>query len=154
LCCADIEEKRVKSVQLIFPSNVFFGIVIYQLCRLDPLFSKKLGGLTLGCCGDLDMVNITGFTDQQIKAGFRKTSEAFQSFSTPQVINLIVAESINLHKQAIGFSEALYGNDCYQINSMTHKKGWSRQPNGLFHDPFFSQKIGGVIAMFKKNHTL
>jgi hypothetical protein len=107
-----------------------------------------LQNLTLGIFGDLGVSDITGLDKGQIKSAFRKAAKGFQAPTTHQLINLIVAESLNPRKNAIDFCEALYGTEFFTA------KGWSRYSDGLFSHIPFSQNTGGVIAIFRNSGEL
>ena len=105
-----------------------------------------LSELTLGCAGDLEMVELTGLAKEQIKQSLLNAAGAFNLEVVPQNINLIVMEADN--KEDIDICDALFGTE-YEITSK-NSHSWSRKDDGLFGKSEFSKKVAGVIAMKRK----
>lgn len=105
-----------------------------------------LCGLTLGCAGDLETVEITGLAKGQIKESLLNAVGAFNWATDTRNINLIVMEAD--HKYDIDICDALFGAECYMLTGKNHS--WCRKPDGLFNDSDFSDKVAGVIAIKRK----
>jgi hypothetical protein len=108
----------------------------------------ELSELTLGYAGDLDIVEITGLSRDQIKQSLLNAVGAFEWEADENNINLIVMEADN--KEDIDICDALFGTEYEVFNSMRGHLGWSRKNDGLFSETDFSKKIAGVIAIKRK----
>lgn len=108
--------------------------------------------LTLYSFEDLEAVNVTGMTKEQVKGALEKAAGAFENNNSDKIINLIVSEIRNDRSQAIDFAEALYGTEysTFQNGKMLNH----RDNDGLFLKEDFAKKIAGVIVLHKKEHRL
>lgn len=106
----------------------------------------SLSELTLGYGGDLEIVEITGQTKEQIKQSLRNAAGAFDWKVDQKNINLIVMEADN--KEDIDICDALYGTECEIIRKDAHS--WSREDDGLLSDTDFSTRVAGIIAIKRK----
>jgi hypothetical protein len=107
--------------------------------------------LVLYSFGDLEAVEITGITKDQIKGALYNAVGAFEKDSSKQNINLIVSEIKSAH-HSIDFADALYGT-----TFSTDQNGIMRNHrdiDGLFMQENFSKKIAGVIVLHRKEMTL
>lgn len=107
-----------------------------------------LSELTLGYSGDLEMLNLTSLTCEQIKKSLLNAVGAFNWEVDENNINLIVMEADN--KEDIDICDALFGTEYEMFNSMNGHLGWSRNNDGLFSETVFSKKVAGVISMKRK----
>lgn len=108
--------------------------------------------LALYSFGDLEAVNVTGMTKDQVKKALEKAAGAFEINSSEQTINLIVSEIRSDRSQAIDFAEALYGTEYCTFHNgkmLTH-----RDNDGLFLEENFAKKIAGIIVLHKREATL
>lgn len=107
--------------------------------------------LVLYSFGDLEAVEITNITKDQITAALCNAAGAFEKDSTENNINLIVSEIKSVH-HSIDFADALYGTtfSTFQDGSMRNH----RDKDGLYLQENFSKKIAGVIVLHKKGATL
>ena len=108
--------------------------------------SMVLPELTLGCAGDLDMVEITGQASAQIIQSLLNAVGAFNWEADESNINLIVMEADN--KRDINICDALFGTAYF--NFIGDKQSWSRKEDGFFTDSNVSKKVVGVIATKRK----
>lgn len=108
--------------------------------------------LSLYSFGDMNAVNITDMTKEQVKGALEKASGAFENNSSDEVINLIVSEIRNDGLQAIDFAAALYGTE---YNTFQNGRLLNHRDNdGLFLSEDFSKKIAGIIVLHKKEQRL
>lgn len=108
--------------------------------------------LFLHTFGDLEAVDITDMTKDQIKGALNNAAGAFEKNSSNEDINLIVSEIKRAKFQSIDFADALYGTTflMFQNGKMTNH----RNNDGLFLQEDFSKKIAGVIVIHKKEAAL
>jgi len=102
--------------------------------------------LTLGISGDMEMAELTGLAEKQIKGSLLNAASAFNWKSDQTTINLIVLDADKQYD--INICEALYGTEFGIFSRDRHT--WSRERNGLFHDQDFSSKVTGIIALRRK----
>jgi len=107
--------------------------------------------LVLYSFDDLDAVEITNITKEQIRGALCNAADAFEKYSSKNNINLIVSE-IKSERYSIDFADALYGTTLskYQNGIMRNR----RDTDGLFLQENFSKKIAGVIVLHKKEMAL
>jgi hypothetical protein len=108
----------------------------------------SLQRLTLGISGDMEMAELTGLAEKQIKGSLLNAAIAFKWKSDQTTINLIVLDADKQYD--INICEALYGTEFEIISRDRH--AWSREKDGLFHDQDFSSKVAGVIALRRKEN--
>lgn len=116
--------------------------------------AENIHHLRLGSTGDLNMVDVTGLSAQQIRDSFLNAHGAFVCPQREGLINIIVAEVINPLLQVSGFCEALYGTEMIEFNTGLSRDRLFRQSNGLFFDPSFYGRVGAVIGVCRKEQTL
>lgn len=109
-----------------------------------------LSELTLVPAGDLEMVEITGLTKEQIKQSLLNAAGAFNWEVDGRNINLIVMEADN--KKDIQICDAIFGTE-YEL-FIGDKHSWCRKEDGLFRDSDFSRKVAGVIAIKRKRERV
>lgn len=105
-----------------------------------------LSELSLGLAGDLEVVERTGLTKEQIKQSLLNAAGAFNWEVDERNINLIVVEADN--EEDIDVCDAIFGTECEIISK--YSPSWGRKDDGLFGKPDFSKKVAGVIAMKRK----
>jgi hypothetical protein len=120
-----------------------------ELLTTDKHFRNHL---SLYSFGDMNAVNITGMSKEQIKSALEKAAGAFENISSDNSINLIVSEIKNDRLQAIDFAEALYGTEysTFKNGKMVNH----RDNDGLFLKEDFSKKIASVIVLHRKEYKL
>ncbi len=126
-----------KSVQFISKNNQRTEITFWSPEKIE------LSELTLGYAGDLEMLNLTGLTCEQIKKSLLNAVGAFNLEVDENNINLIVMEADN--KEDIDICDALFGTEYAR-----DKQSWSRSDDGLFAESDFLKKVAGVITMKRK----
>lgn len=109
--------------------------------------NARLEHLTLGISADMDMAEITGQAKGQIRKSLEKALIAFKSPTTEAEMNLVVLDADRHHD--IDICDALYGTEFEIFGQGRH--GWSRQKDGLFHDPHLSSRVSGVIAVRRRD---
>lgn len=129
-----------KSVQFTSKNEQRAEITFWSPAKIE------LSELTLGYAGDLEILNITGLTREQIKQSLLNAVGAFNWEVDESNINLIVMEADN--KEDIDICDALFGTE-YEIIDRD-KQSWSREGDGLFSKPDFSKKVAGVITIKRK----
>ncbi|MEW6409707.1 MAG: hypothetical protein AB1488_06300 [Nitrospirota bacterium] len=105
-----------------------------------------LSELTLGYAGDLEILEITGLSKEQIKQSLINAAGAFNWEADKSNINLTVMEADN--KEDIDICDALFGTEFEIIDS--EKQTWSRKNDGLLNECDFRKKVAGVIAIKRK----
>lgn len=110
----------------------------------------ELSELTLGSSGDLEVVEITGLTKEQIKQSLRNAVGAFDWEIDQRNINLTVMEADN--KEDIDICDALFGTEYEIICKDSHS--WSRKDDGLFSETDFSKRVAGVIAIKRRREQV
>ncbi len=110
----------------------------------------SLSELTLGYAGDLEIVEITGQTKEQIKQSLHNAVGAFTWETDQRNINLIVMEADN--KEDIDICDALFGTEYEILHENSHS--WSRKDDGVFDTPDFSKKVAVVIAIKRKRERV
>lgn len=100
----------------------------------------EISFLTLGISGDMDMVEVTGLTKNQIRQSLINAAGAFEWDVNHNIINLIAMDA-NEHKD-MHICEAVFGTEtAFEIY---------REKDGFFLMPDFSNKVAGVIALKSK----
>lgn len=136
----------VKSVQFTSKNKQRAEITFWAPSKIE------LSELTLGYSGDLEMLNLTGLTCEQIKKSLLNAVGAFNWRVDGNNINLIVIEADN--KEDIDIGDALFGTEYEMFNSNKGHLGWSRKNDGLFSETAFSEKVAGVIAIKRKRERV
>lgn len=113
---------------------------------------RELSELTLRCAGDLETLNLTGLTCEQIKKSLLNAVGAFNWEVDENNINLIVMEVDNIDD--IDICDALFGTEHEVFNSVKGHLGWSRNNDGLFSNIDFSRKVAGVIGIKRKGEKV
>jgi ABC-type metal ion transport system substrate-binding protein len=117
-----------------------------------PPLELPISELTMGLWGDMEVVNITGLSADQIKKAVTKSSAAFEWETDTENINIVAMEADKYDD--IDVCDALFGTE-YELSypdghgGIHH--GWSRKKDGLFLDETISQRITGVIALRSKD---
>lgn len=115
---------------------------------------SNVGFLRLGSYGDMNMIEVTGHSQQQIKDSFENAFGAFRSVCSPKTINIIVAEVVSPLMQVAGLCEALYGTEIIQHDTRLTQSVLIRQSDGMFRSPLFLEKVAAVVVVSRKNHAL
>jgi len=103
--------------------------------------------LTFGLGGDIEVTDITGQVEGQIKGGLRKAAEAFIWPCDERNINLIAISGDNQFD--IDFCDAVFGNE-YEILSDAGSH-WSRKENGLYCDKDFQERVAGIVVFRRED---
>lgn len=109
-----------------------------------------LSELTRGSAGDLEMVELTGLAEEQIKQSLLNAAGAFNWEVDERNINLIVMEADN--EKDIHICDAIFGTE--YVLFIGDKHSWCRKEDGLFKNTDFSRKVAGVIAMKRKRERV
>ncbi len=104
---------------------------------------SKILYLTLGTCGDFDMVDVTGLAKRQIQQSLINAAGAFEWDVDQYTINLVALDAD--HQEDIDLCDAIFGTE-FEI-FLDNKHSWSRKSDGFFNLPTFSNKVTGVITM-------
>ncbi len=107
---------------------------------------SDISSLTMGISGDMDMVQVTGHTKNQIKQGLINAAGGFEWNVDDYVINLIAIDADNY--EDVDICDAVFGTE-FEVFG-TNKHTWSRKDDGFFLVQDFSKKIAGVIALKSK----
>ena len=108
--------------------------------------------LTLGGSGDLNYLNVTGESRNQIIGSLTNAAGAFDWEIDKRNINLIAIEIGNASHDIIDVGEAVFGNEVFNYGTNV-RPAWYRENTGFFNDPNFSSKVAGVIAVQRKEHS-
>jgi hypothetical protein len=103
----------------------------------------KIDSLTLGYSGDMDIVEETGLGKNQIKQSLIKAASAFEWDVDKNTINFVAMDA-NKYDD-IDLCDAVFGTEFELFNSGRHS--WSREKDGFFLLPDYSNKVAGVIAL-------
>jgi hypothetical protein len=104
---------------------------------------SEITSLTLGISGDMDMVEETGLAKDQIKQSLINAAGAFEWDVEHNIINLIAMDA-DKHED-IDICDAVFGTEFEMFSRNRH--AWSREKDGFFLLPAFSNKVAGVIAL-------
>lgn len=132
-----------------FPSEG--GGSVAKILFWSPLESS-ISKLTMGVWGDMEVVNVTGLSADQIKKALTKSSAAFEWVTDKDNINIVAIEADKY--EDIDVCDALFGTEYELFHPDEHggiHHGWSRKKNGLFRNEAISEKIAGVIALRSKD---
>ncbi len=127
---------------------LFTGCENNQKAEIAFWSADNIEALTLGYGGDLEVLNITGLSKEQIKQSLLNAAGAFTWDLDERNINCAVIEADS--EEDIDICDALFGTEYDIGNSSQGHVGWSRKEDGLFSDPDFSKKIAGVITIKRK----
>jgi hypothetical protein len=108
----------------------------------------KLQSLTLGIGGNIDVVEVTGLAQKQIKNSLKKASYAFKWDVSSDSINLIAMDADN--HDDIDLCNAIFGTEFEKIDLTGKHHTWSRKKDGFFCFPEFSKKVAGIIMLRSK----
>lgn len=105
-----------------------------------------LTGLTLGWSGDIDIIEITGMNEEQIKKSLSNAVGAFERETDDKNINLIAMEADD--KRDFNLCNAFFGTE----QTVFDNRGlyWCRIDNGWFKDSVYSKKVAGIITLKRK----
>ncbi len=110
-----------------------------------------LSELTLVCEGDIEILEITDLSKDQIIQSLQNAARAFNPKSDEQTINLIAMEADN--KYDLDICDALFGKE-YEKSYSNGSSGWDRKADGFFGNQNFPEKVAGVIAMKRKSERV
>lgn len=110
---------------------------------------SKIASLTLGISGDMDVVEETGLAKNQIRQSLIKAASAFEWDVDKYTINFVAMDA-NKHED-IDLCDALFGTEFEMFSRGRH--AWSREKDGFFLLPDFSNKVAGVIALKSKKRS-
>ncbi len=110
---------------------------------------SEISYLTLGVSGDMDMVEETGLAKDQIKQSLINAAGAFEWDVNHNIINLIAMDA-DKHED-IDICDAVFGTEFEMFSQNRHS--WSREKDGFFLIPDFSNKVAGVIALKSKERS-
>ena len=107
---------------------------------------SKIASLTLGISGDMDVVEETGLAKNQIKQSLINAASAFEWDVNKYTINFVAMDA-DKHED-IDLCDAVFGTEFEMFSRGRHS--WSREKDGFFLLPDFSNKVAGVIALKSK----
>jgi hypothetical protein len=106
----------------------------------------EISSLTLGISGDMEMVEQTGVSKDQIKQSLINAAGAFEWDVNQNTINLIAMDA-DRHED-IDICDAVFGTEFEMFSR--NRQAWSRKNDGFFLLPDFLNKVAGVIALKSK----
>jgi len=127
------------------------GTSIAKIIFWSPL-GLPISKLTLGFWGDMEAVNVTDLSSDQIKKALTNSSGAFEWVTDKGNINIVAMEADKY--EDIDICDALFGTEyelCHLDEYGVIHQGWSRKKDGLFLDEAISQKVAGVITLRSKD---
>lgn len=130
-----------------FPDDKCIKAVI----RFSPSPKRKLGHLTIGVTGDLNMVKVTHEHTEQAYNSMRRAAGVYTWNNSDKMLNIIAMEAD--HFDDIDISEASFGTEVF-ANSSDGKRSWHRKTNGFFHHAEYKDKICGVVALRRKENSI
>ena len=92
------------------------------------------------------MIEETGLAKNQIKQSLINAAGAFEWDVDPYTINLVAMDA-DKHED-IDLCDAVFGTEYEMFRGDRH--AWSRQNDGFFLLPDFSNKVAGLIALKRK----
>lgn len=107
---------------------------------------SKIASLTLGISGDMDVVEETGLAKNQIKQSLINAASAFEWDVDKYTINFVAMDA-DKHED-IDLCDAVFGTEFEMFSR--GRRSWSREKDGFFLLPDFSNKVAGVIALKSK----
>jgi hypothetical protein len=124
-------------------------------CKVEVTFwpprKMKLEHLTLGGAGDLNVLNVTGESCEQIRRSLQKAAGAFEWDTDDANINLIVMEIGSQSHDDIDVADAVFGKEI-----LHHVRGesWTfhRDGDGFFNDPAYASRVAGVVVRRRAKH--